>query len=116
MGFGVRSLQDIFLHLYQSYGRIIPAVLQVNATRLTSPITSHLPIVLIFIKIEECQRFAIAFGTVFTSEQLIKAEETLIIATGKYHLTYREWISLPAIQNTFNEFRLRFNNEDMIQN
>ena len=116
LGFGVRSLQDIFLHLYQSYGRIIPAALQVNTTRLTTPIASHLPIALIFRQIEECQRFTIAGGTAFTAEQLIKAAETLILATGKYQLAYREWISLPEIQKTFNEFRLRFNNEYMIQN
>ena len=67
LGFGVRSLQDIFLHLYQSYGRIIPAALQVNTTRLTTPIASHLPIALIFRQIEECQRFAIAGGTAFTA-------------------------------------------------
>ena len=48
LGFGVRSLQDIFLHLYQSYGRIIPAALQVNTTSPTTPIASHLPIALIF--------------------------------------------------------------------
>ena len=38
LGFGVVSIQDIFLHLYQSYRRIIPAALQVNTTRLTTPI------------------------------------------------------------------------------
>ena len=52
LGFGLRSLQDIFLHLYQSYGRISPEELQVNKTRLTTPITSYLPIALIFRQIE----------------------------------------------------------------
>ena len=115
MGFGVRTLQYIFLHLYQSYGRIIPEALQVNTTRLTTPIASHLPIELIFIKIEECHRFAIAGGTAFTSEKLVKAAETLILAIGEYQFAYREWISLPEIQKIFNEFYLRFNNEYMIQ-
>ena len=105
LGFGVRSLQDIFIHLYQSYRRIIPEALQVNTTRFTTPIASHLPIALIFRQIEEWQRLAIAGGTAFTAEQLIKSAETLILATGKYKLAYREWISLPDIQNTFNEFR-----------
>ena len=44
------------------------------------------------------------------------AAETLMLDTGNYHLSYSEWISLPAIQKTFNEFLLRFNNEYMIQN
>ena len=52
----------------------------------------------------------------FTAEQIINAAETLILTTGKYQLSYREWISLPEIQNTFNEVRLCFNNEYMIQN
>ena len=71
LGFGVRSLQDIFLHQYQSYGHIIPAALQENTTRLTTLIASHLPIALIFRHIEECQHFVIAGGTSFTAEQLI---------------------------------------------
>ena len=53
LGFGVRSMQYVFLHLYQSYSRIIPAALQVNTTCLKTPIASHLPIALIFIQIEE---------------------------------------------------------------
>ena len=67
LGFGVRSLQDIFLHLYQSYRRIGPSALQVNTTSLTISIASHLPIELIFRKIEECQRFTIAGGTALKS-------------------------------------------------
>ena len=31
-------------------------------------------------------------------------------------MAYREWIILPEIQKTFNELRLRLNNEYMIQN
>ena len=72
-GFRVRSLQDIFLHLYQSYGRIIQAELQINTTRLTTPIASHLPIALIFRRIEEFQSFAIAGVTAFAAEQLISS-------------------------------------------
>ena len=48
LDFGVRSLQGIFPHVYQSYGRVIPAALQLNTTRLTTPIASHLSIALIF--------------------------------------------------------------------
>ena len=76
----------MFLHLYQSYVRIISAALQVNTTRLTTPIASYLPIALIFRQIEEFQRFTIASGTTFKSEELIKEAETLILATGKYQL------------------------------
>ena len=53
LGFGVISLQDIFLHLYKSYGLITPEALQVNTTRLTTLIASHLPIALLLRQIEE---------------------------------------------------------------
>ena len=39
-----------------------------------------------------------------------------MLATGKYQLAYREWISLQEVQKTFNEFRFWSNNEYMIQN
>ena len=52
IGFGARKLQDIFLHLYQSYGRISPASLKANTDKLNTPIPSHLPIALIFRQIE----------------------------------------------------------------
>ena len=48
LGFGARTLQDIFLHLYQSYGRISPALLKASTENLNKTIPSHLPIALIF--------------------------------------------------------------------
>ena len=116
LGFGARSLQNIFLHLYQSYRRISPSSLKANTDTLTRPIASNLPIALIFRQIEECQRFATAGGAAFTQEQLIKAAETLILNTGKYQLAYREWINLNPLQKTFNNFRTRFATEYQIQN
>ena len=116
LGFGPRSLQDIFLHLYQSYGRISPSSLKSNTDKLTNPIAAHLPIALVFRQIEDCQRFATAGGAAFTQEQLIKAAETLILNTGKYQLAYREWINLPPPQKTFNTFRTRFAMEYQILN
>ena len=116
LGFGARSLQDIILHLYQSYGRISPSSLKANTDTLTRPIASNLPIALIFCQIEDCQRFATAGGAAFTQEQLIKAAETLILNTGKYQLAYREWINLNPVQKTFNIFRTRFATEYQIQN
>ena len=48
LSFGSRSLQDIFIHLYQSYGRISPSSLKSNTDKLTNPISAHLPIALVF--------------------------------------------------------------------
>ena len=68
LGFGNRTLQDIFLHLYQAYGRISSAALKNNTEKLTNPIAPDLPIALIFRQIEDCQRFATAGRAAFTQE------------------------------------------------
>ena len=39
--------------------------------------------------------FAVAGGRALTAEHLIKSSDTLVLATGKYQLAYREFISLP---------------------
>jgi len=116
LGFGARSLQDIFLHLYQSYGRISPSSLKSNTEKLSTPLPPHLPIALIFRQIEDCQRFATAGGTAFTPAQLIKAAETLVLSTGRYPQAYREWLNRPDVEKTFNNFRVQFNREYQIQN
>lgn len=116
LGFGTRTLQDIFLHLYQSYGWIILVLLQLNMTKLTTPVAPHLPIALFFWQIKDYQWFALTGGTSFIAEQLLKAAETLVLSTGKYQIVYRECIGLPIVQNTSNNFRIRFYNKYMIQN
>ena len=95
LGFGARSLQDIFLHLYQSYGRISPSSLKANTDKLNTPIPPHLPIALIFRQIEDSKRFATAGGAPFNPAQLVKAAETLVLPTGRYQQAYREWLNKP---------------------
>ena len=116
LGFGTRTLQDIFLHLYQSYGRISPAALKANSDKLNTPLPPHLPMALIFRQIEDCQRFSTAGGTPFTAAQLVKAAETLVLATGRYPQAYREWLNRLEVEKTFNNFRIQFNKEYQIQN
>ena len=111
LGFGTRTLQDIFLPLYQLYGHIIPESLKTNTNKLNTPLLPHLPITLIFRQIKDCQRFATAGGTPFTPAQLVKAAETLVIATGRYPKAYREWLNKATVDKTFKNFRTQFNRE-----
>ena len=116
LGFGNRTLQDIFQYLYQCYGRITPNNLKQNTIKLTTPIDPNLPIAMIFKQIEECQRMATAGRAAFTPDQIVKAAETLILHSGKYQIAYREWIALPEANKTYNEFKTRFSNEYQLQN
>ena len=60
---------------------------------------------IIFKQIEDCNRFATAGGAPFTLAQILKAAETLILATGRYNISYREWLALPEAQKTYNNFK-----------
>ena len=82
-GFGNRNVQDIFVYLYQTYGRITPNQIRTNTAKLTQPVEPHLPISIIFKQIEDCSKFATAANTPFTLAQILKAAETLILSTGK---------------------------------
>ena len=93
-GFGTRAAIEIFAYLYQTYGRISTKAIQNNTIKLTQPVAPHLPVAIIFKQIEDCQRFATAAGAPFTPAQILKAAETLILSTGRYAISYREWISL----------------------
>ena len=57
-----------------------------------------------------------AGGAAFTNPQLIKAAETLVLSSGKCQLAYRDWINLPALQKTFNNFPTPFLQEYQIKN
>ena len=50
---------DIFAWLYASYRKISAAQLQQNFEKLNTPVPSHLPITVIFKKIEDYQKFEI---------------------------------------------------------
>ena len=116
LGFGNRSLIDIFAWLYATYGKISVAQLQQNFERLNTPVPGHLPIAVIFKKIADCQKFATAGNTPFTDEQIVKAAENLVLATGRYHYAYREWVALPDVQKTYQNFRTKFSQEYQLQN
>ena len=107
-GFGNHNIQDIFNFLYQTYGRISTNALRANTAKLTQRIAPHLPVAIIFKQIEDCNKFATAGGAPFTPAQILKAVETLILQTGRYNISYREWLALPQPNRTYNNFKQMF--------
>ena len=115
-GFGNRTLQDVQRWLFQTYGHIGPTDRMNNTAKLTQPIDPTAPIALLFKQIEECQRFAADAGSPFTPQQIVEAAEALIVQTGKYETTYREWLALQANAKTYAELKRRFTQAYNIQN
>jgi hypothetical protein len=101
LGFGNRTLHDVQRWLFQTYGHVGPTDRMKNMARLTQPIDPTAPLALLFKQIEECQRFAADAGSPFTPQQIVEAAEALIVQTGKYDSTYKEWLALPANIRTY---------------
>jgi hypothetical protein len=115
-GFGARSIIDVYQYLFRTYGQIGPDEILANQQKLTRPVDPQLPMAILFKQIEDCQKFAAAGQVAITPQQVLKAAETLILQTGKYVSAYREWIALDPVHKTYNNFKLRMNQEYQLQN
>jgi hypothetical protein len=80
-----------------------------NTAKLTQPIDPTAPLALLFKQIEECQRFAADAGSPFMPQQIVEAAEALVVQTGKYDSTYKEWLALQPDTQTYTESKRRFN-------
>ena len=115
-GFGNRTLQDVQRWLFETYRFVGPTDRMNNTAKLTQPIDPTAHIALLFKQIEECQRFAADAGSPFTPQQIVEAAEALIVQTGKYDSTYKEWLALPVNTRTYTELKRRFTHAYNIQN
>jgi hypothetical protein len=104
-GFGNRTLHDVQRCLFQTYGHVGPTDRMNNTARLTQPIDPTATLALLFKQIEECQRFAADAGDPFTPQTIVEAAEALIVQTGKYDSTYKEWLALAANTRTYTELK-----------
>lgn len=103
-GFGTRSLIDVLHHLFHIYGQIGPEEILKNQQELMALVDPAQPIAVVFQRIERCQKFATAGRIPFTPQQLLKAAETLVLATGKFSAAYHEWLAQPEVARTFVAF------------
>jgi hypothetical protein len=115
-GFGTRNLQDVLRFLFTTYGQIGPDELLRNQTTLCQPVDPNAPLAIIFKQIEDCQKYATAGGVPLTPQQIMQAAQALVLQTGKYTQAYREWMAVPQPNQTYLEFKRRFNNEYQLQN
>ena len=82
--------------LFRTYGRISTHDLQQNGLRMNQPVDPTAPIAMIFKQADEGQKFAAAAGCPFTPAQIVQCALNLILQTGRYTDTYKEWLRKPA--------------------
>ena len=102
-------LTDIILYLFRNYGRVTPATLVEEEQKVLQWIFDpHLPIVLVFNKVNDLMDLASAAGAPYTANQLINFGYVIINKTGKFTTGIREWNRLPENQKTWETFMLHF--------
>ena len=89
-GFSICTTKNVFAWLYRTYGKLTSTQITQNIADLNQPVDATKPIRTIFRQIENCQKEAIASGATFTDEQILKAAERLLVATGLYNIKYRD--------------------------
>ena len=83
---------------------------------LNQPVDATKPITTIFRQIKNCQKKAIASGAPFTDEQILKAVEILLVATGLYNTKYRDWLSQNHADCTYANLKVEFTARYALQN
>jgi hypothetical protein len=70
-GFATATTLELLTHLYTAYGRLTPADLQGNGTRLRQPYDPNQPIEALFDHIKEAVSLAAAAQAPYTTAQIV---------------------------------------------
>jgi hypothetical protein len=92
-------------HLYTSYGRLTPADLQGNDTRLRNPYDPNQPIQALFDQIKDADALAAAAQAPYSPAQIVSIAYTLVFATGTLPEACREWRPNPS-DHTWPNFKI----------
>jgi hypothetical protein len=107
-GYATISTLQILTHLYRTYGKITPADLVDNLTKLNAPYNPALPIVELFQQIEDCQDLAAAANNPFSDTQVVTYAYNNVYQTGMFAEACREWRRLPTADHTWATFKTHF--------
>jgi hypothetical protein len=106
-GFATATTLELPTNLYTAYGRLTPADLQGNDTRLRQPYDPNQPIEALFDQIEEAVSLAAAAQAPYTAAQIVSVAYTLVFTTGMFPEACHEWRRNPA-DHTWANFKAFF--------
>jgi hypothetical protein len=102
------ALSAIFAHLFTVYGRITPQQLTANDAALNKPWDPTTPFEILIDRIEDCIDFATDGGAPSTDAQILNSAYTLVFNTGLYFDDTKTWNRRPAIEKTWENFKIHF--------
>ena len=107
-GYASSSTKDILNYLYDNYAKITDTALQENDGKMRAPYDPSLPIETFFAKIEECQEFAAAGNTAYTSEQILSMAYQGIFRSGVFPEGCKDWRKKPPLEKTWALLKTHF--------
>lgn len=100
---------DILTHLWRSYGRITPQLLQEEeADIITTGYDARTPIDTLFNKLEDFNDLANIGGQPVSETQLVSKAYIIVLKTRKFNEATKEWNRLPPAQKTWTIFKTHF--------
>ena len=107
-GFENVTTKRILTPLYANYGRLIPADLQANDTRMRTQYNSNKPIETIFVQVKDAVTLAAAVQAPYSNSHIVAISYTLIFNTGLFTDACRDWQRRPVNEHNWVNFKVDF--------
>jgi hypothetical protein len=107
-GFANVTTRQLLDHLYTNYGRLNPADLQTNDTRMRNQYDPNQPIETFYDQIEDAVALADAANAPYTPAQIVSIAYNTVFSTGMFPEACREWRRLPRADQTWARFKTDF--------
>ena len=102
------SARDLFNHLLDRYGKIMPADIETCKKRMNDPIDSTQPIDIYFQKVDDCVQYAADGQVTFTPGQILQTAYHAVSTSGYYNDACKEWRKRPSNDKTWLQFKRFF--------
>ena len=105
------TTRDLLDHLLDRYGKITPADLEANKTKMNEPIDATQSIDIFFQHIDDCLQYATDGHVPYTAEQILQTVYYAVSKSGYYNDACKIWRKKPAIDKTWALFKTYFAEE-----
>ena len=107
-GFANVTTNELLSHLYATYGRLSPADLQDNDTRMRANYDANQPIEVFIDQIEDAVSLAAAANAPYSPAQIVAIAYNTIFTTGMFPEACREWRRYTPANQTWVNFKTAF--------
>ena len=106
IGYGNRTLAELFNHLMTSYGIITPTELETNMMQLKEQWDPNQPFEMLIDQVERAVDYADAGGDPLSTATILNTAYNHMFKTGIYFLECKDWNAKTTPEKTWTNFKL----------